>query len=168
MPIHNDLIEIGFFNYVQGRKALNADYLFDLKINQDKKRKEFQRSFNDDIKKYIKIAYPTLDNYRYSFHGLRSHFISRFLKNQIIFKSVEELEERASLSELIELKKLVGHASKKVENDITITTYFKEDLALLGAKRKINEIDFLIKEGYEVVRELMLQKIGEPLRELQI
>ena len=166
MPIHNDLIEIGFFNYIQGRKALNADYLFDLKINQDNKRKEFQRSFNDDIKKYIKITYPTLDNYRYSFHGLRSHFISRFLKNQVIFKTVEELEDKASLSELIELKKLVGHASKKVENDITITTYFKEDLALLGAKRKINEIDFLIKEGYEVVRELMLKKIGEPLREL--
>lgn len=88
------------------------------------------------------------------------------MKNQVIFKTVEELEDKASLSELIELKKLVGHASKKVENDITITTYFKEDLALLGAKRKINEIDFLIKEGYEVVRELMLKKIGEPLREL--
>lgn len=167
-PIHNELIEIGFFNYVQGRKALNADYLFDLKINKDKKRKEFQRSFNDDIKKFIKIAYPTLDNYRYSFHGLRSHFISRFLKNQIVFKKDEELEDKASLAELIELKKLVGHTAKKLDGDITISTYFKEDLELLGAKRKVNEIDFLIKEGYEVVRELMLKKIGEPLRELQI
>ena len=78
------------------------------------------------------------------------------------------MEDKASLSELIELKKLVGHTAKKLDGDITVSTYFKEDLELLGAKRKVNEIDFLIKEGYEVVRELMLQKIGEPLRELQI
>ena len=95
------------FKLCKGRKSLNADYLFDLKINKNLKRKEFQKSFNEDIKKYIKIAYPSFDNYRYSFHGLRSHFISKFLKNQIIFKTVEKFEDKASLVEVRELKKLV-------------------------------------------------------------
>lgn len=167
-PLHNNLIEIGFLNYVQDRINQKADYLFDLKINKDKKRKEFQRSFNDDIKKYMKNTYPNLDNYRYSFHGLRSHFISKFLKSNIVFNDIDELENKASLNELIELKKLVGHTANKLEKDTTISTYFREDLELLGAKRKINDIDFFIVEGYEIVRELMLKKIGEPIRELNI
>jgi hypothetical protein len=31
------------FKLCKGRKSLNADYLFDLKINKDHKRKELQR-----------------------------------------------------------------------------------------------------------------------------
>ena len=43
IPISNYLIEWGFLNYVQERIKEKADYLFDLKINKDHKRKELQR-----------------------------------------------------------------------------------------------------------------------------
>lgn len=166
-PIHNNLIELGFFNYVNQRKKIKADYLFDLKRNKDAKRKEFQKSFNNDIKVSIKDFYPNLQNYRFSFHGLRSHFIAKYIKSFIV-KDDEELEKDASLKQLIELKKIIGHTAKKIKDDITISTYFKEDLELLEAKRKVNEIDFNIDEGYEEIKNLMIQNYGEPILDLEM
>lgn len=166
-PIHNDLINIGFLNYVADRKRINANYLFDLKINKDGKRKEFQKSFNNDIKEHLKGIYPELTNYRFSFHGLRSHFVAKYIKSHIV-KDVDDMEENASINQLIELKKMIGHTAKKLHKDTTIGTYFKEDLELLNAKKKINEINFEISEGYEEIKKLFIEKYGEPIIDLEL
>lgn len=166
-PIHNNLIELGFLTYVKNRKSINADDLFDLNRNIDLRRKDFQRSFNNEIKKYIKENYKDLSNYRFSFHGLRSHFIAKFIKS-IIVESDDELEEKASLKELIYLKKLIGHTAKKFKDDITVNTYFKEDLELLNAKRRINEINFHIEDGFEEIKRLYTEKYGEPVFDLDL
>lgn len=51
IPICDKLIQLGFLNYVNNRVADKRETLFDLKINNDGKRKEFQKSFNNEIKK---------------------------------------------------------------------------------------------------------------------
>jgi len=154
-PICNKLIELGFLNYVKSRKALGRDTLFDLKVDKDGKRKEFQKSFNNDIKNYLRQEYPDLSNYRYSFHGLRAHFVSKFLN-----------DESDNISKLIQLKKLIGHTHEDIHKDITIEHYDKEELELSKGKVLIDNMDFMVDEGYEAVRELMLKKIDEILLEI--
>jgi integrase len=156
-PLCNKIIELGFLNYVKNRIALNKKTLFDLKINEDGKRKDFQKSFNNDIKIYIKENYPNLPNYKFSFHGLRAHFVSAFLR-----------EDWESKEKLIQLKKLIGHTSEDIHKDITITHYDREEIELSKGKSLIDNINFEINEGYEEIKQLMIENYGEPILDLDI
>lgn len=156
-PICNKLLELCFLNFVQRRKALNKETLFDLKINQDGKRKDFQKSFNDEIKVYIRSQYPNLPNYKFSFHGLRAHFVSAFLR-----------EDWESKEKLIQLKKIIGHTSSDIHKDITITHYDRDEIELTKSKSLIDNIDFGIQEGFEEIKSLMTEQYGEPILVLDI
>lgn len=156
-PLCNKIIEIGFLNYVKSRMMLKKETLFDLKINEDGKRNEFQKSFNNDIKIYVKENYPNLPNYKFSFHGLRAHFVSAFLR-----------EDWESKEKLIQLKKLIGHTSEDIHKDITITHYDRDEIELSKGKSLIDNIDFEINEGYEEIKKLMIENYGEPILDLVI
>lgn len=156
-PLCNKLIELGFLTFVQNRKASNKKTLFDLTVNKDGRRADFQKSFNDEIKTYIKEYYPDLPNYKFSFHDLRAHFVSAFLR--------EDWDDK---EKLIQLKKLIGHTTDDIHKDITITHYHRDEMELLKGKSLIDNIDFEIDEGYEEIQRLMIEKYGEPILDLNL
>ena len=147
IPISHYLIEWGFLNFVQERINEKADYLFDLTINKDGKRNGFQKSFNEDIKLFIKKFHPNYKGKLPSFHDLRSHFVSKFLKGK-----------DDDMNKLIEIKKLIGHTKDDLHKDVTITSYFREPLDIQYAKSLVDTMDFKIDTGYKFIKELMNER----------
>ena len=94
-PISKYLIDLGFLNYVQSRIDNHNEYLFDLKLNKDLKRKEFSRTFNENFAKWFNEQYPEKIGRPPTFHSLRSHFVSKYLK-----------DDEDNNKKLINLKKL--------------------------------------------------------------
>ena len=147
IPISHYLIEWGFLNYVQERIDDKADYLFDLKINKDGKRNGFQKNFNEDIKLHIKKFHPDYKGKLPSYHDLRSHFVSKFLKGK-----------DNDMNKLIEIKKLVGHTKEDLHKDVTVSTYFREPLDIQYAKSLVDNMDFKIDTGYKFIKGMMNEK----------
>jgi integrase len=160
IPISSHLIELGFLNYLQERINNKSKTLFNLNIGGDKKRKAFQQNFNTSFNKFYKNNYleksdtgtiPTL-------HSLRSHFVSKFLKD-------EKEEQRYSL---VNLKKLVGHHTKDLHKDVTINSYFRENLEVNFAKKLIDDMDFHIDEGYQKIQSQIKTKYPNTLYTLNL
>lgn len=147
IPISNYLIEWGFLNFVQERINEKEDYLFDLTINKDKKRNGFQKNFNEDIKLFIKKFHPDYKGKLPSFHDLRGHFVSKFLKGK-----------DNDMNKLIEIKKLVGHTKEDLHKDTTITSYFREPLDIQYAKKLVDNMEFKIDKGYKFIKGLMNER----------
>lgn len=160
IPITNFLIDLGFLNFVQDRIDNKADFIFDLKINKDGDRKDFPLSFNQDIKVYIKNNYAHIyEDYKLpAFHDLRAYFVGKFLNG-----------ENDNTNKLLQLKQLIGHTTKDLHKDITIHHYFREPIEILKAKELIENLDFGIEEGYNILKERMNIKYNfEILKELNI
>ena len=159
IPITNFLIELGFFNFIQSRIDKKADFIFDLKINKDGDRKDFPRSFNDEIKKYVNENYAEIyERYKLpAFHDLRAYFVGKFLNG-----------DNDNINKLLQLKQLIGHTTKDLHKDVTVEHYFREPIEILKAKNLIENLDFGILEGYEALREKMVAKYGVIQKELNI
>jgi hypothetical protein len=164
VPICDKLIEIGFLNFVEDRLRLKKEWLFDLNPNSSGKRKEFPRKFNDLFKEFYQSKHGDVLGQVPTYHSLRAHFISKFLKRKHIL-SEDDIDDnntykQDTTQDLISLKKMVGHTSEKIDGDITLETYDREPLSLFHAKMQINEIKFHIDEGYEFLKQKMIDKYG--------
>ena len=66
-------------------------------------------------------------------------------------------------------EKLILTESKDLHKDITIHHYFREPIEILRAKQLIENLDFGIEEGYNILKERMNIKYNfEILKELNI
>ncbi|MCT7565124.1 hypothetical protein N5T96_02100 [Aliarcobacter butzleri] len=160
IPITNFLIDLGFLNFIQDRIENKADFVFDLKVNKDGDRKDFPLSFNQEIKIYVKDNYSDIyEDYKLpAFHDLRAYFVGKFLNG-----------ENDNTNKLLQLKQLIGHTTKDLHKDITIHHYFREAIEILKAKELIENLDFGIEEGYNILKERMNIKYNfQILRELNI
>ncbi|WP_129075566.1 site-specific integrase [Aliarcobacter trophiarum] len=160
IPITNFLIDLGFLNFIQDRIENKADFVFDLKVNKDGDRKDFPLSFNQEIKVYVKDNYADIyEDYKLpAFHDLRAYFVGKFLNG-----------ENDNTNKLLQLKQLIGHTTKDLHKDITIHHYYREPIEILKAKELIENLDFGIVEGYNILKERMNIKYNfEILRELNI
>lgn len=158
IPISKYLIDLGFLNYVQDRFNNKEEYLFTLSLNKDNKRVEFRKSFNIDFKKFFykekgddyKLKVPT-------FHDLRAHFISKYTKGD------------ANTLKLNNLKKLIGHTPDEIAKDTTLKYYDREPMSIEDKKNLVDNIDFQIAEGYEYIKNLMIEKYNNNiLKDLNI
>lgn len=158
IPISDYLINWGFLNYVQEKINEKVDYLFDLTINKDGKRNGFQKNFNEDIKLFIKKFHPDYEWKLPSYHDLRGHFVSKFLKGK-----------DDDMNKLIELKKLIGHTQKDLHKDVTISSYYREPIDIKYSKDLVDNIDFKIDKGYKFIKKMMNERYNnEILRDLKI
>lgn len=151
IPISKYLIEWGFLNYVQEKINEKADYLFDLRINQDGKRNGFQKNFNEDIKLFIKKFHPDYEWKLPSYHDLRGHFVSKFLKG------------KDDMNKLIELKKLIGHTQKDLHKDVTISSYYREPIDIKYSKDLVDNMDFKIDKGYKFIKKMMNERYNNKI-----
>ncbi|MCT7632075.1 MULTISPECIES: site-specific integrase [Aliarcobacter] len=160
IPITDFLIDLGFLNFIQERIDNKADFVFDLKVNKDGDRKDFPLSFNQEIKVYVKDNYADIyEDYKLpAFHDLRAYFVGKFLNG-----------ENDNRNKLLQLKQLIGHTTKDLHKDITIHHYYREPIEILKAKELIENLDFGIEEGYNILKERMNTKYNfQILRELNI
>lgn len=157
VPLHNNLIKLGFLNYLQERKKLKKEYLFDLTLDKYGKRKDFPRNFNITMKDFFKENYSDIEKRNPTFHSLRSHFITKYLK-----------QSEDSRFSLVNIKKLVGHEDSLIKKDITIKHYFKEDLDLDFAYDLVNDINFHIENAQEfletMIKKFTYEKIVEDIK----
>lgn len=98
-----------------------------------------------------------MPNYKFSYHGLRAHFVSAFLR-----------EDWESKEKLVQLKKLIGHTSSDIHKDVTITHYDRDEIELKKGKSLIDAIDFKLDEGYKEIKRLIIEQYGEPILDLDI
>jgi integrase len=159
IPISEQILELGFLNFVLERKKVKAKKLFDLEKNKDGKYKEFQRSFNLDIKKFVELHYKNeYENAKApSFYDLRSFFITKFLAN-----------DYNNFDKLIILKKAVGHTIAKLKNDITLDVYERGKINYRQVYNLISSTDFGIDEGYNVLKKKMQEKYKEILFDIEL
>ncbi len=159
IPICEQILELGFLNFVLERKKVKAKKLFDLEKNKDGKYKEFQRSFNLDIKKFVELHYKNeYENAKApSFYDLRSFFITKFLAN-----------DYNNFDKLIILKKAVGHTIAKLKNDITLDVYERGKINYRQVYNLISSTDFGIDEGYNVLKKKMQEKYKEILFDIEL
>ena len=152
IPISDYLINWGFLNYVQEKINEKADYLFDLRINKDGKRNGFQKNFNEDIKLFIKNFHPDYEWKLPSYHDLRGHFVSKFLKGK-----------DDDMNKLIELKKLIGHTQKDLHKDVTISSYYREPIDIKYSKDLVDNIDFKIDTGYKFIKKMINERYNNQI-----
>ncbi len=159
IPISKHLIDLGFLNYIQERINKKAKFIFDLLEDGDGKKSEFQESFNTYIKSYVKsnFAEEYTNAKLPSIYDLRSFFISKYLKSDIV-----------DLRKFIDLKKMIGHTTKGLEKDLTLEVYDKERLNMKRVYENINNTNFEIGEAYEILKEKMINKYKEIQTELKI
>lgn len=158
VPISKYLIDLGFLNYIDERIKNKKEYLFDLTINNDGKRKHFQSNFNKTFKPFFQNLHPNLEGQTPTYHSLRSHFVSKFLKD-------DKNEKRY---DIINLKKLIGHTRDDLHKDITINSYFKEALDIKFSKELIDDMNFHIDDGYEKLKSLINIKYPKIIKTLDL
>lgn len=158
VPIHDNIIRLGFFNYLSKRFDSGSDWLFSLTINKDGKRKDFARNWNSEFPKWFKATYPEVIGTTPSFHDLRSHFISKyFLTN-----------DQEDYSSKVNIKKLVGHKSGDLKDDVTVDHYFKEGLEIYEAYKLIMAINFNIDKAQAHLEEITEKRFTPILEDLRM
>lgn len=153
IPIHPNIIKLGFLNYLKKRIQLKCDYVFSLGINQDGKRKHFQSSWNRSFKEFYqkgdfeKGKEPT-------FHSLRDHFITKYLQHN---NNEQRFNE-------VNLKKLTGHGEK----NIIVDNYYKENIDIKFAYDLISSIDFKIDKAQAFLEDKINKCFAKPIEDIEL
>jgi len=158
VPIHDNIIKLGFFNYLSKRFESGSEWLFSLNVNKDGKRKDFARNWNYEFPIWFKNQYPEIVGTPPSFHDLRSHFISKYFlthDKNVFFNKVN-------------IKKLVGHEEGELKDDVTVDSYFKEGLEIKSAYDLIMDIDFNIDKAQEYLEEITSKRFIPVIKNLKM
>jgi len=153
IPIHPNVIKLGFLNYLKERIKHNNEWIFQLSINSDGKRKHFPMSWNISFKKFCG-EYQHLRGRVPTFHSLRDHFITKFLQHS-------ENEQRFNA---VNLKKLTGHGDK----DIIIDSYYKENIDIEFAYDLMSNMVFKIDEAQEILEGKIKKYYNNPIQDIEL
>lgn len=103
-PIHNDLIEIGFLDYVNKQKFRNHDRLFsNLKLTDDKWIKDFGKAYNRTFKHKFLKNYTKEQLHVKTLHSFRKTFITWYVQHK----------EFQDFQHLSTLQSVIGHMENK-------------------------------------------------------
>lgn len=170
IPVHQKLIDLGFIDYVQAKKAEAKDgpvNLFDLnRAKADGYGKAASQWFNTKyLRDYLQIADPDV-----VFHSFRHRFISSLAQAILDASGVsEETAMKERIPEALILRRLAGHSvahsltSGRGQFDIHTDTYTGA-FSIRSMKRVIDRLDYpgVVFHGYISPDDAKRQRMKKP------